>query len=97
MSEPTSDSTPLHDALAVYLVAMGDLIEALGLDMQTIHNLSLNFDGREMRVDVARLNAAGHLQTIVASFAANPHDARTFATALPIRVPMPMMPTTGRV
>lgn len=81
----TQSPNPKRLALAQYALAMANLLMVLGIESETLDDISVNFDGRSKRLDVARLDGSGHLERIVLSLAADPNDPDTFAT--PIGMP----------
>jgi hypothetical protein len=76
-------------AVAELVLAAMQLVLVLGID-EDVANLSINFDGRARRVDIARMDAAGqHLDAWLCGLNANVADAAHVGE----RVPLPAQGT----
>ena len=82
----TQPHNPKRLALAQFELAMAHLLAVFGIESETLDDISVNFDGRFKRLDVARLDADGHLERVLLSLAADPNIPDTFATAIGLPV-----------
>jgi hypothetical protein len=74
---------PIMPALGAFMMSVFQLIDALGITEHP-RNVSVNWDGRFMRVDVAKLDADGHLAEMLVGLHADVTQLKTFATPAPL-------------
>ena len=86
MSDDTFTEVPkTHDpqrlALAQFCLALVNLLQAYDVAAtdEDLSSLGVNFDGFHRRLDVAQLDAEGHLEEVILSLAADPTRPEAFA------------------
>jgi hypothetical protein len=78
-------------AVAAFHLALIQLIETCGLQDIPLTDLSVNFDGRSLRIDIARLTEDGqHIGEWLRGYSVDPRDLATFGT--PVSLPTPPGP-----
>lgn len=82
----TDPQLTVRAAVAVFQVALVQLLERAGLGDIALTDLSVNVDGRSLRIDIARLTPDGrHIGEWLAGYSIDPHDLASFGT--PVRLP----------
>jgi len=73
-------------AVASFQLALIQLLEAAGVADIELTDLSINVDGRSMRIDIARLAPDGqHIDQWLAGYSIDPRDLERFGT--PVTLP----------
>jgi hypothetical protein len=74
-------------AVAAFHLAVMQLLECAGFTDDTeLSDISVNFDGRSMRIDIARLSDDGrHIAEHLRGYTVDPHDLAAFGT--PVGLP----------
>jgi hypothetical protein len=73
-------------AVAAFQLALVQLLEAAGVSDIELTDLSVNVDGRALRIDIVRLTEDGrHIGEWLRGYSINPYDLETFGT--PVGLP----------
>ncbi len=72
-------------AVAAFQLALVQLLEAAGVTDIDLTDLSINIDGRSLRVDIARLTPDGmHVGEWLRGYSIDPRNLATFGTPVPL-------------
>jgi hypothetical protein len=70
-------------ALGEFILALAELIDTLQIG-EDLGNLAVNYDGRHQRLDIATLDAAGHLDRHLYGFDVALNNRETFGREIPL-------------
>jgi hypothetical protein len=73
-------------AVAAFHWAVCQLLECAGFgDGDSLADVTVNFDGRAMRIDIARLNEDGrHIAEFLRGYSVDPRDLEAFGRPAPL-------------
>jgi hypothetical protein len=82
MSEP---QLPTRAAVALFQVVLVQLLESAGVGDIALSDLTVNINGRALRIDVARLTPDGQrIDQWLCGYSIDPHDLAKFGTPVPL-------------